>query len=88
LQENKDKQVEAHKEETQKSLRELQNQTCEGIEQKHPGTKSAIETIKKSQRKTILEIESLGKKTGAIDHQQNTRDARENLRCKIFHRKD
>ena len=34
-----------------------------------------IETIKKSQRETILEIENLGKRTGVI---QNTRDKREN----------
>ena len=46
------------------------------------------ETIKKSQREATLEIEILGKKSGTIDHQQqNTRDGRENLRCRRFHRK-
>ena len=39
-------------------------------------------------RETTLEIENLGKKSGTIcEHQQqNTRDGRENLRCRRFHR--
>jgi hypothetical protein len=47
-----------------------------------------VETIKKTQRETTLEIENLGKKSGTIcEHQQqNTRDGRENLRCRRFHR--
>jgi hypothetical protein len=49
--------------------------------------KLEVETIKKSQRETTLEIENLGKKSGAIDNQQNTRDRRENLRCRGYHRK-
>ena len=48
------------------------------------------ETIEKTQRETTLEIETLGKKSGTIDasisEQQNTRDGRENLRCRRFHR--
>jgi hypothetical protein len=40
---------------------------------------------KKSQRETTLQIENLGKKSGFID--QNTRDRRENLRCRRYHRK-
>jgi hypothetical protein len=46
-----------------------------------------VETIKNSQRETTLEIENLGKKSGAIDHQQSTRDRKENLRYRRFHRK-
>jgi hypothetical protein len=46
-----------------------------------------VETIKKSQSKTTLEIENIGKRSGVIDHQQNTRDRKENLRCRICHRK-
>ena len=34
----------------------------------------------------MLEIENLGKKSGTIDHQQNTRDGKENLRSRRFHR--
>jgi prefoldin subunit 5 len=55
------------------------------------GLKIEVETIKKSQRETTLEIENLGKKSGSIDaskqHQQNPRDRRENLRCRRYHRK-
>ena len=49
--------------------------------------KMEAETMKKTQRKTTLEIEILGKKSGTIDHKQNTRDGRENLRCRKFYRK-
>ena len=63
--------------------------------------KSEVDTIKKTQSEAKLEIETLGKKSGTIDvrnprkeiwnhrwehQQQNTRDGRENLRCKRFHR--
>jgi hypothetical protein len=44
-----------------------------------------IETIKKSQRETTLEIENLGKEIRSHrckHHQQNTRDRRENLGCR------
>ena len=50
--------------------------------------KLKIETIKKPQRYTTLEIENLWKRPGVIDthYEQNTRDRRENLRCRRFHR--
>ena len=48
--------------------------------------KMEVETIKKTQRETTQEIETLGKKSGTIDQQQNTRDGRENLRCRRFHK--
>jgi hypothetical protein len=59
--------------------------------------KGKVETIKKTQRETTLEIETLGKKSENTDakeiwnhrceHQQHkTRDGRENLRCRRFHR--
>ena len=52
--------------------------------------KLEVETMKKTQRETTLEIETLGKKSGTIDvsehQQQNTRDGRDNLRCRRFHR--
>jgi prefoldin subunit 5 len=51
--------------------------------------KMEIETIKKSQRKTTLEIENLGKRSGVIDARITNRmqDRRENLRCRRYHRK-
>jgi hypothetical protein len=35
--------------------------------------KIKVETISKSQREATLEIEKLGKRSGVIDHQQNTK---------------
>jgi FtsZ-binding cell division protein ZapB len=49
--------------------------------------KMEIETIKKLQRETTLEIENLGNSSGVTNQEQNTRDKRENLRCKRYHRK-
>jgi DNA anti-recombination protein RmuC len=70
LQENTSKQVEALKEETQKFLKELQeNTTKQGMElnKSIQDLKKEVETMKKTQRETHLEIEILGKKSGAID---------------------
>jgi gas vesicle protein len=70
LQENTAKQVEDLKEERQKSLKELQeNTTKEVMELKKTmqDLKMKVETIQKTQRETILEIEILGKKSGTID---------------------
>jgi hypothetical protein len=70
LQENTAKQVEVLEEERQKSLIELQENTIktgDRIEQNHPRSKMEVEAIKKTQRQTILEIETLGKKSGSID---------------------
>ena len=49
--------------------------------------KKEVDTIKKTQSEATLEIETIGKKSGIIDQQQNTRDGRENLRYRRFHRK-
>jgi hypothetical protein len=52
--------------------------------------KVKVETIKKTQRETTLEIEILGKKirNHIFEHQQQkTRDGKENLSCRRFHRK-
>jgi hypothetical protein len=47
-----------------------------------------IETIKKQERETTLEIENQGKRSIVIDSSiTNTRDGRENLRCRRYHRK-
>jgi hypothetical protein len=93
IQENTGKQLEALQEETQKSLKELQENTIKQEKERNKTIqvlKMEIETIKKSQRETTLEIENLGKKIRNHRHkhqQQTTRDRRENLRCRRYHRK-
>jgi prefoldin subunit 5 len=95
IQENTGKQVEYLKEETQKFLKELQENTIKQVKELNKtiqDLKMKIESIKKSQRETTLDIENLGKRPGGIDasiwnHQQNTRDRRENLRSRRYHRK-
>ena len=70
IQENTAKQVEALKEETQKFLKELQENTTKQVMELNKtiqDLKMEIETIKKSQRETTLEIENLGKRSGVID---------------------
>ena len=62
IQENTGKQVEALKEETQKLLRELQENTNKQVKELNKtvqDVKMEVETIKKSQRETTLEIEIL-----------------------------
>jgi chromosome segregation ATPase len=68
--ENTDKQVEALKEETHKTLKEIQENTSKQVKELNKtiqDLKMEIETIKKSQRETALEIENLGKRSGVID---------------------
>jgi hypothetical protein len=70
IQENTGKQLEALKEETQKCLRELQENSTKQemvVNNTMQYLKREIETIKKTKRETTLEIETLGKKSGTID---------------------
>jgi DNA repair exonuclease SbcCD ATPase subunit len=70
IKENTAKQVEVLKEETQKSLKELQENTSKQVMELNKAIqnlKREVETIKKSQRETTLEIEILGKESGTID---------------------
>jgi hypothetical protein len=70
IQQNTAKQVEVLKEETQKSIKELQENTNKQVLELNKTKqyqKMEVETIKKTQRETTLEIEFLGKKSGAID---------------------
>jgi uncharacterized protein YukE len=70
LQENTAKLVEVLKEETQKSPKELQENTTKKVMELNKtiqDIKRKLETIKKTQRETTLEIETLGKKSGTID---------------------
>jgi chromosome segregation ATPase len=70
IQENTDKQVEVLKEETQKkSLKELQENTTKQVMELNKtiqDLKMEVETIKKTQGETTLEIEILGKKSRTI----------------------
>ena len=93
IQENAGKQVEAVTEETKKSLKLLGNTTKQVKElkkKKHPGSKNGNINNKEitkgdnpGDRKHRKEIRSRRCK----HHQQNTRDTRENLRCRRYHRK-
>ena len=80
IQENTAKQVEVLKElqantaklveETQKSLKELQEKTTKKVMELNKSIKDLkmeVETMKKTQRETTLEMETLGKKSGTID---------------------
>jgi chromosome segregation ATPase len=70
LQENTAKQVEVLKEEIQKSLKELQENTTKQMMELNKtiqDLKMEVETIKKTQKETTLEIENLGKRSGTID---------------------
>jgi hypothetical protein len=70
IQENTGKQLEALKQETQKSLKELQENPIKQGKERNKTTKDLkmeLETIKKSQRETTLEVENLGKRSGVID---------------------
>jgi hypothetical protein len=88
IQENTGKQLEALKEETQKSrrvLKEKNYQTGERIKQNHPGSKNGSRNNKgitkgdnSVERNTWKEV----RKHRCKHQQQNTRDGRENLRCR------
>ena len=72
IRENTGKQLEALKEETQKYLKELQEniiiiKQAKEMNKTIQDLKMEIETIKKSQRETIPELENLGKISGVID---------------------
>ena len=58
------------KEETQKSLKELEentNKQMTELSKNFQDIKTEVETTKKTQRETTLEIKNLGKKSGDID---------------------
>ena len=62
--------MEDYKKEINNSLKEIQENTSKQVKELNKtiqDLKMEVETIKKSQRETTLEIENLGKKSGAID---------------------
>ena len=76
IQEKTGKQVEALKEKTQKSLKELHENTTKQVKESNKTMQDLnleVDTIKKSQRETTLEIENLGKRSGVIDASINNR---------------
>jgi len=69
IQKKTGKLVETFKKETQKSLKELQKNTSKQVKQLNKtiqDLKMKIKTTKKPQRETAVEIENLGKRSGAI----------------------
>jgi hypothetical protein len=93
LQENTARQVEFLKEETQKSFTELQEKRTKQVMELNihiQDQKMEGETIKKKKTKGDNSEERIPKKQIRNDrcaHQQeNTRDGRENLSCRRFHR--
>jgi uncharacterized protein YukE len=70
IQENTSKQVETLKEETHKSHEEIQENTIKQVKELNKtiqDLKNEIETIKKSQMETTLEIENPGKRSGVTN---------------------
>ena len=86
IQENTGKQLEALKEEKQKSLKELQENTTKQVKELNKtiqDRKMEVETIKKSQMGDNTGDRNLRKEIRnhrCKQKQQNTRDGRENLR--------
>ena len=93
IQENTGKLVEPLKEEIQKSIKEFQENTSKQVKEMNKtiqDLKMEMETIKKSQRETTLELQKPRKEIRSHrgkHHQQNIRDIRENLRCRRYYRK-
>ena len=93
LQENTAKQVEVLKEETQKSLKKLQENTTKQVKELNKTVhdlKNGNRNNNEITKRDNLEIENPGKGSGLIrhkHHQQNTKDRRENLRGRRYHRK-
>jgi hypothetical protein len=93
IQENTGKQVEVLKEETQKFLKELQENTSKRVKEfnkNDPGSKNGSRNNREitrgdnsGDRKPRKEVRSHRCK----HHQHNTRDRRENLRCRRYHGK-
>jgi hypothetical protein len=82
IQENTGKQLEAFKKKTQKSLRGLQENTNKQVMELNKtiqDLKMEGESIKKTQRETTQEIETLGKKSGTIDESNRIKEMEERI---------
>jgi hypothetical protein len=93
IQENTGKQVETLKDETHKSLKKLQENTTKQVKELNKTVhdlKNGNRNNNEITKRDNLEIENPGKGSGLIrhkHHQQNTKDRRENLRGRRYHRK-
>ena len=68
--------MEDYRKEINNSLKEIQENTYNQVKELNKtiqDLKMEVETIKKSKRETTLEIENLGKKSGAIDASKTNR---------------
>ena len=86
--------IEFFKEDVNNSVKEIQENTGKQVKKLNKVIqvlKVKVETIKKTQMEANLEMENLGKRSGITDvkyYQQNTRDKRENLRCRRYSTRD
>jgi hypothetical protein len=80
-QENTTKEVEVLKEKQENTSKQVME-----INKIILDLKREVDKIKKTKSEGTLEIETLGKNHRCKHQQQNTRDGRENLRCRRFHR--
>ena len=85
--------IESFKEDINNSLKEIQENTGKQVKELNKviqNLKVGVETIKKTQMEANLEMENLGKRSGitAVSiTNKNTRDRRENLRCRRYGRR-
>jgi hypothetical protein len=90
IQENTGKQVESLKEEPQKLLNYRKTQTGRRNEQNHPRSKNGgrnNKDITKGDNSGGRKPRKKFRRHRYKNHQQNTRDRRENLSCRRYHRK-
>jgi hypothetical protein len=83
--------IEYFKEDINNSLKEIQENTDNWVKELNKmiqDLKVEVESIKKTQIKANLENENQARSSGVTDHQQNTRDTRENIRCRRYCRRD
>jgi hypothetical protein len=82
-QENTAIQVEVHKEKQENTSKQVMEMNKSILD-----LKREVDTVKKTQSKTMLEIETLGNKSGTIDASISNRiqEMEENLSCRGFHR--
>jgi RNA processing factor Prp31 len=85
--------IDSFKEDINNLLREIQENTGKQVKELNKviqNLKVGVETIKKTQMEANLEMENLGKRSGitAVSiTNKNTRDRRENLRCRRYGRR-
>ena len=84
--------IEDFKKAINNSLKELQENTIKEAKEMNKtiqDLKMELETVKKSQRETTLELENLGTRSGVIDASitKKMQQIEESLRCRRYYRK-